>query len=241
MIRLFRYILMAIIFIISCALGLLYGVLRPFNPTNSRWCAQTFSFFGLPVIGMKLKIEGTENYPTDRNFIVVANHQSNWDLFTIGASVPKRTVSLGKKSLKWVPLFGQLYWLAGNILVDRGNPKKAMEAMASTKNALTKENTNIWFFVEGTRNHGKNMLPFKKGAFITAINAGVPIVPVCCNSYLEGFNLANLNNGTAKVRVLPPIETAGLGKGDLEELMLNCRLTMMDTINTLDQETAHTS
>jgi len=215
-------------------LGLLYGLLRPFHPTNSRWCAQTFSFLGLPIIGLKLKISGVENYPTDRSFIVVANHQSNWDLFTIAASVPERTVSVGKKSLKWIPLFGQLYWLAGNILVDRGNAQKAMQAMATTKHALTNKNTNIWFFAEGTRNHGENMLPFKKGAFITAINAGVPIVPVCCSAYLKNFNLNKLDNGLANIKVLPAIETKGMNKDSLEDLMKICRLNMMDTINELD-------
>ncbi len=241
MIRLIRYVLITISFLVSCGLGLLYGILRPFNPTNSRWCSRTFSFLGLPVIGMRLKVEGFENYPADRNFIVVANHQSNWDLFTVGAAIPDRTVSIGKKSLKWVPLFGQLYWLSGNLLVDRGNPAKAVAAMAKTKEALTEKNTNIWFFAEGTRNHGKNMLPFKKGAFITAINAGVPIVPVCCSPYLDGFSWDKLNNGTAKVQVLPPIETKGLNKKDVKELMLKCRSSMMESINSLDQKDTNKS
>jgi len=234
MVRLVRYILLGAIFAIGSVLGILVGLIRPFNPTNSRWCAQIYSFFGLPAIGIKVKAIGLENYPTDRAFIVVANHQSNWDLFVVGSTVPKRMVSLGKKSLKWVPLFGQLYWLAGNILVDRGNSKKAMEAMEITKKALTQDNTNIWFFAEGTRNKGKNMLPFKKGAFVTALNAGVPVVRVCTSSYLNGFSMDKLNNGTAKVKVLPAIETKDLSMDDLDALMKECHDSMMEVIQELD-------
>ena len=235
MIRLVRYILLFLVFSIGSLLGLLIGLLRPFNPTNSRWCSQIFAFFGLPTIGIKVDASGYENYPTDKAFIVVANHQSNWDLFVVGSTVPKRTASLGKKNLKWIPLFGQLFWLAGNILVDRGNKQKAKEAMAATKKALTQKHTNIWFFAEGTRNGGKNMLPFKKGAFITAINAGVPIVRVCTSSYLDGFSMDKLDNGTAKVRVLPAIETKDLSMADLNDLMQQCHDSMMEVIQELDK------
>lgn len=187
-------------------------------------------------MGMKVIHENEETMANHEACVVVANHQSNWDLFIVGSIVPKRMVSLGKKSLKWVPFFGQVYWLGGNILVDRGNRKKAMEAMETTKKALTTKDTSIWFFAEGTRNHGKNMLPFKKGAFVTAVNAGVPIIPVCTSSYLDGFSLNRINNGTAYVRVLDPIETKDLTLDDVDQLMLDTHLAMMGGIQALDEK-----
>ncbi len=238
MIRLVRYLLLSIHFVISSTLGVIVGILRPFNPSNSRVATQIYAKIGLPIIGIKVHHEGKENYPKDKNFIVICNHQSNWDLFVVGSIVPKRTASIGKKSLKWVPLFGQLYWLGGNILIDRGNAKKAMEAMAITKTALTKQNTNIWFFAEGTRNKGKNMLPFKKGAFVTAINAGVPIVPVCSSAYLENFSFDRLKNNDAYVRVLPAIETKGMTNKDIPELMAKCHAEMMLVIQELTEKAA---
>lgn len=236
MIRLFRYLLLAAHFVVGSFLGLAIGILRPFNPSNSRAVAQIYAFLGLPIIGIKVHHEGVENFPKDKNFIVIANHQSNWDLFVVGSIVPKRTVSIGKKSLKLLPLFGQLYWLAGNILIDRGNAKKAMEAMKITKTALTEKNTNIWFFAEGTRNHGKNMLPFKKGAFVTAITAGVPIVPVCTSAYLEGFSLDNLSNNDAYVRALPAIDTANMTNKDIPALMEKCHAEMNKVIIELTEK-----
>ena len=238
MIRLVRYLLLSIHFVVGSLVGLLAGIIRPFHPSNSRICAQTYSKIGLPIIGVKVHHEGKENYPTDKSFIVICNHQSNWDLFVVGSIVPERTVSIGKKSLKWVPLFGQLYWLAGNILIDRGNAKKAMEAMAATKTALIEKRTNIWFFAEGTRNNGKNMLPFKKGAFVTAINAGVPIVPVCSSAYLDDFSFDRFKNNDAYVRVLPAIDTAGMTNKDIPALMEKCHIDMMKVITELSAKVA---
>src|SRR5690606_2041971 len=120
---------------------------------------------------------------------IVANHQSNYDLFVPVGTVPTRPVSLGKKSLKWIPLFGHLYWLAGNVLLDRGNARRAKQAMLATTQALRERQVSIWVFPEGTRNQEAELLPFKKGAFQMAIAAGAPIVPVCISRYVEFLDL----------------------------------------------------
>jgi len=78
------------------------------------------------------------------------------------------------------------------------------------------------------------MLPFKKGAFVTAINAGVPIVRVCTSSYLDGFSMDKINNGTAKVKILPAIETKDLSMDDIDVLMQQCHESMMEVIQELD-------
>jgi 1-acyl-sn-glycerol-3-phosphate acyltransferase len=234
MLSIFRYFLLACHFVISSLLAFFIIIFRPFHHSNSRILAQIYSQIGRRIIGVKIKHYNAEILINHEPCVVVSNHQSNWDLFIVGSIVPKRVVSLGKKSLKWIPFFGQVYWLAGNILVDRGNRKKAMEAMATTKKALKTQNTSIWFFAEGTRNHGKNMLPFKKGAFVTAVNAGVPIIPVCTSSYLNGFSLDRLNNGTSHIKVLEPIVTKGLTLEDVDQLMLDTHLAMMDGIQALD-------
>ncbi len=234
MLSIFRYLLLACHFVISSLVGFCIIIFRPFHHSNSRILAQIYSQIGRRIIGVKIVHHNADIMMNHEPCVVVSNHQSNWDLFIVGSIVPKRMVSLGKKSLKWMPFFGQVYWLGGNILVDRGNRKKAMEAMAITKKALTTKNTSIWFFAEGTRNHGKNMLPFKKGAFVTAVNAGVPIIPVCTSSYLDGFDLNRWNNGTSHIKVLDPIETKDLTLDDVDQLMLDTHLAMMDGIQEMD-------
>ena len=231
----FRVTVLLIYFLLIACVGLLIGLVRPFNPDNSRIIAKMYAWGGQRILGVRVTAEGVDNFGQDP-CIIVANHQDNLDLFILGGILPRRTVSVGKKSLIWIPFFGLMYWLAGNVLIDRGNPRKARDTMSSAVDALRERNTSIWIFPEGTRNRGENMLPFKKGAFHTAVRAGVPIVPVCVNSYVKGTDFGRRHSGDAQVRVLPAIETKGLTLDDVPRLMQQCYLQMMAGIEDLDRK-----
>jgi len=233
-----RMLLLGLHFVVAGILGILVGLCRPFNPDNSRLCARLYAWPALCLLRLRLKAEMRPLLEHRRACVIVANHQSNYDLFVLGSVVPKRTVSIGKKSLKWVPFFGQLYWLAGNVLIDRGNARKAKQAMLTTTETLQRKDTSIWVFPEGTRNLGKELLPFKKGAFQMAIAAGVPIIPVCVSSYLKQMRLNRWNSGQILIRSLPAIPTAGLSLDDLPALIDECRTQMQQCIQALDQRLA---
>ena len=241
MLYLLRVVLLAVHFVIASVIGLIIGLCRPFNPDNSRLCARVYSIPALAIMGLRVKIEAQGVLDHERPAVLVANHLSNHDLFVFGRIVPYRTVSLGKTSLKWIPLFGQLYWLAGNVLIDRGNARKAKRAMVTTTDTLQHKDMSIWVFAEGTRSHGKGLAPFKKGAFQMAITAGVPIVPVCANNYTRGLNLNRWHGGDIILRALPPIPTAGLTLDDLPTLMDRCHQDMAACIAQLDVEAGTTA
>lgn len=228
--------LMGLHFIVAGILGLLLGICRPFNPDNSRLCARLYSLPALRILRLKLSRDAKGLLEHQRSCVIIANHQSNYDLYVLGRVVPRRTVSIGKKSLKWVPFFGQLYWLAGNVLIERGNAQQAKQAMLTTTETLQHQDTSIWVFPEGTRNKGEGLLPFKKGAFQMAIAAGVPIIPVCVSSYVKHMRLNRWNAGSIKIRSLPAISTAGMTLDDIPELMQRCWDLMQQTITQLDAE-----
>ena len=236
MLYLLRLVLISIQFLLASVVNLLICFSRPFNPDNSRLSGWMFSVPALKILGLKMRLETADFQSQPNPFVVVANHQSNWDLFVLGCSVPRRTVSLGKKSLKWIPFFGQIYWLAGNILIDRGNAVKAKAAMLHTTRVMQEQDTSIWVFAEGTRNLGKGMLPFKKGAFQMAIAAGVPIVPVCVSTYVKHMRLNRWRSGKILIRSLPAIPTAGLSLDDMPLLIARCREQMRECIESMDRQ-----
>lgn len=236
MLFLLRMLAMGVHFILAGILGLLLGICRPFNPDNSRLCARLYSIPAQWLLRWKLKTDVQPLLEKTHACVIIANHQSNYDLYVLGRVVPKRTVSIGKKSLKWVPFFGQLYWLAGNVLLDRGNAVRAKQAMLTTTDTLKHKDTSIWVFVEGTRNLGKGLLPFKKGAFQMAIAAGVPIIPVCASTYVNHMQLNRWNSGEIMIRALPAIPTAGLSQDDLPQLIETCRTQMQQCIDAMDQQ-----
>lgn len=236
MLFLLRMVLMGLHFIVAGVLGVLIGVCRPFNPDNSRLCARLYAVPAMWLLGLNVKADVDSLRRKPGTCVIIANHQSNYDLFVFGTVVPHRTVCIAKKSLKWVPLFGQLFWLAGNVLIDRGNAHKARRAMLTTTDTLQHKDTSIWVFPEGTRNLGKGLLPFKKGAFHMAIAAGVPIVQVCVSNYVTHMQLNRRNSGDVLIRSLPPIPTTGMTSDDLPALMQACQAQMDTCIKAMDAQ-----
>ena len=229
---------MGVHFIVAAIINFTIVFLRPFNPDNTRLCGAVYSVPALRILGLRAELDTGGLRVHANPFVIVANHQSNYDLFVLGCAVPRRTVTIGKTSLKWIPLFGQIYWLAGNVLIDRGNAVKAKAAMLKTTEVMQKEDTSIWVFAEGTRNLGRELLPFKKGAFQMAISAGVPIIPLCTSSYKRTMRLNRWRAGTVKIRSLPPIPTVGLTQHDLPALMAQCYRQMQVCIVEMDAEIA---
>ena len=237
MLALVRIVLLALYCIIASVISLVICVLRPFNPSNSGLCAR---IYGVPLMYLLgIKVEGDNLLSAPRPCVFMGNHQSNFDLFILGSQVPKRTVSVGKKSLKWIPLFGQVYWLAGNMLIERGNAQEARAAMTKSTQILTEKDTSLWIFPEGTRNASGTLLPFKKGAVQMAVSAQVPIVPVCVNNYIGKMNLNRWHSVTVRIKVLEAIPTQGLGIRDIKPLTQRCQAVMGEAIHTLDQQDDH--
>lgn len=78
--------------------------------------------------------------------------------------------------------------LSGKIFIDRKNSSNSKVTMSASTRALNQKNKSIWVFAEGMRNCGKNLLPFKKAHWKMAIEAGVPVVPICVSSYVNNMD-----------------------------------------------------
>ncbi|WP_406664102.1 1-acylglycerol-3-phosphate O-acyltransferase [Gallaecimonas sp. GXIMD1310] len=227
MLAVLRVTLLLLIVMLVGVFGSLYCLLRPFHPNHVYRFAHLFGGLA-PLLGAKVKIEGEENLPAGP-VVFIGNHQSTWDLFTASNAVRPRTVTIGKKSLKWIPFFGLLYWLSGNILIDRNNKSRAKGTIDETARRIREDNLSVWLFPEGTRSYGRGLLPFKTGAFYTAIAAGVPIVPIVVSN-LDDKRLNRWHNGTVTLRYLPPVSTEGLDRSQARALSERCHQMMAQTL-----------
>ncbi|MCE0494068.1 1-acylglycerol-3-phosphate O-acyltransferase [Vibrio salinus] len=234
MIALLRVLAVSIMAVFLFVFGCGYCLLSPRNPkhvyTFGRLFASTSKLFGI-----KLELRLPENVSHQGQNIYIANHQSNWDMFTLAGAVTPKVVTVGKKSLVWLPLFGQIYWLTGNILIDRANKTKAKGTIDQVVNSIKESDVSIWMFPEGTRSRGRGLLPFKTGAFHAAIGAGVPVVPIVCSS-TDHLKLNRWNNGTIIVEMLSPVSTEGYTKENVRELSNHCREMMKEKLAELDAE-----
>jgi len=234
MLFLFRCVALSLYFVIITVAGITVCFFRPFNPDNNRVIATMFSSFGLKILGLKVEVKNAERLIDLEPSVIVSNHQSNLDLFVLGGIVPKRTASVGKKSLKWIPVFGQLYWLAGNVLIDRTNARQSIGAMNETTQAIQEGHSSIWIFPEGTRNMGRGLGRFKKGAFHIAVQAQCPIYPIAAATYPGRIKLNQWHSGTVTINILPPVNVAGLAEKDVDDLVHKVHLLIADEIGRLD-------
>lgn len=235
MVFLFRLITVVLIGIVVCVLGIIFCLFNPRNPKNVARFAHLFSFFFKPILGVKVD---TRLYPEISKIgscVYIANHQNNFDMVVAADVVQPKTVTVGKKSLAWIPFFGQLYYLTGNILIDRNNKSKAHDTIGQVVKEIKTRGISIWMFPEGTRSRGRGLLPFKTGAFKAAIAAGVPIVPICVSD-TNNIKLNRLNNGHMIVEMLDPIDTKSLRKEDARTLMEQCYQQMTEKLIEINNE-----
>ncbi|NLS12391.1 1-acylglycerol-3-phosphate O-acyltransferase [Vibrio sp. SM6] len=236
MIALLRLVAVALFAIFMFVFGCGYCLLSPRNPKHVFTFGRQFAKMAR-VFGIKLEFRLPPDAYHRGQHIYIANHQNNWDLFTVSGAVTPKVVTVGKKSLAWLPLFGQLYWLSGNILIDRANKAKAKGTIDQVVASIKQSDVSVWMFPEGTRSRGRGLLPFKTGAFHAAIGAQVPIIPIVCSS-TGNIKLNRWNNGHVIVEMLPPVSIDGYGKEDVRKLATQCRDLMEQKLMALDNEVA---
>lgn len=235
MIGLIKLALAYICLLATCFLGFVWTLFRPFNPEVLRPVGLISGALGNFFLGIKTEIEGEEIFEANRPAIIISNHQDNIDSFIVGSIYPNRTVSVGKEILKWIPFFGQFYWLSGNILIDRSNKRKALQSMNLAAKRVREKNTSVWIMPEGTRSKGKGLQPFKKGAYHLAIAGELPIIPVSISSFHKNLDLNKIKAGKVLIKVHQPISTKGKTRADIDELLNETRVIISDGIDKLDK------
>lgn len=221
---------MPLFFVALCSLTLLWGstatacaLVRPRGQGFIR-CGRRWARGLLRTAGVQVRVEGLEHLDPDRSYVFMSNHQSHFDVLALLHALPFDLRAVTKQELARVPLFGWALAAAGFIFVDRSNRDRAIASLARAGEVL-RSGRSILVFAEGTRSPDGALLPFKKGGFMMALGAGAPVVPVAVagsRDVLAKHSL-RLRPGPIRVRVMPPIETAGRGSGDRDRLMTEVR------------------
>jgi len=237
MLKLLRIIIVVFFCIAICVFGTIYSLIRFKHPSNVGIMARCFGRL-YPLFGLQVEHRFAKDADKVGRCIYIANHQNNYDMVTISYMVMPRTVTVGKKSLIWIPFFGLFYWATGNIFIDRENRSKAHNTMAAVAKHITDDNVNIFMFPEGTRSRGRGLLPFKTGAFHAALSAGVPVVPVICSTTHNKIDLNRWNNGKVICEMMEPIDSSQFSKDNVRAFAEHCHHIMAQRLAELDAEIA---
>jgi 1-acyl-sn-glycerol-3-phosphate acyltransferase len=186
---------------------------------NKHELVYPFALFGarnwLRLSGMTVRVTGQERLDPNQTYVFIANHRSYLDTATIFAYTGRRLGLLGKKELLKVPILGYGMGYVNIMAIDRSNRERALETVGAAT-ARIRSGRSFAVFAEGTRAKPGEFLPFKKGAFYMAAQAGVPIVPVAIKNtdFLMGKGTGEARPGTIEMVMLPPVSTEGVSSDE---------------------------
>lgn len=174
----------------------------------------------LRAAGVKVVLHGERFIGSgDEARVYVSNHVSWFEIFALATVLPHYRF-VAKKELAAIPVFGRAVKEVAAIFIDRGNRKAAFQSYAEAAEQM-KTGVSVAVFPEGTRGRSYELRPFKKGPFVLAIAAQVPVVPVVSRGTREvqGKGEIAIHPGTCELTFLEPIPTAGMTYDDRDRLM----------------------
>lgn len=200
---------------------------------NVHKVARIWSRILLAIGKTKVQVIGRENIAPGRPQVLVANHQSDFDILIALAFVPGQFRWIAKKELFAVPVFGQAMRGAGYIEIDRQNHEKALRSLDLAALRI-REGNSVMTFPEGTRSRDGEIKAFKQGTFYLAIQAGAPIVPISIIGSGEIMPKRSLNIKPGKIKLVieKPIPTTGYTPENRHELIQKVRQVIINNYNT---------
>lgn len=166
-----------------------------------RWWGRKFIRVG----GWEVRVGGLEYLPSG-GAILVANHQSLVDIPLLLAAVPREVRFLAKRELGRIPLFGCAMRKAGNLFIDREDPRDAVHLVREAKERID-HGRMVVIFPEGTRSRDGDVGEFKPGAFYLARKKGIPLLPVLLDGGRTALPPGSLlfRPAALVVRILPAV------------------------------------
>lgn len=232
----FRLVLWAIWSVFCISFSFIVYLIT-FRQRNTVWLSKyMWAPLAVSIPGEKLTVIKNDNIDYSKPHIFIANHQSYLDIPSIIKAVDSLLYFVAKKELKKLPFLGWYISISGMIFVDRSNRKKSVESMKRAAQ-MVRDGKSVLTFPEGTRTKTGKILPFKKGAFLLAIDAGVPIVPIAISGTGNIFpsNKIVFKPGKAKLKILDPIDTTSYNSENVEELIAKAHEAIANEVSLLKQ------
>lgn len=183
-------------------------------------------------MGLTFSLRGREKIVPGTSYIITPNHQGNADILALLRTLPIPFRWVLKKELLKIPIFGPALGRTGAIAIDRSDPRKAIQSLEEGKKKL-EGGWSVLIYPEGTRGWDEQLQPFKKGAFMMAVQTGIPILPVTCNGAFRVLPKKTIffRPGHVEVVIGDPIETQGMTTKDVPKLMEQTRQAILNNLD----------
>jgi len=230
MINLFRLALIAIVTAILGTLGILSCLVIP-SGDGVIVLARLWARLLLGLCRVRVVVQGAEKIRPPCPYVFLSNHQSQFDIPAAVLAIPVQFRILAKKELFHIPIFGWVLRLSGFVGIERSNREKAIRSLDEAARRI-RRGRSLLIYAEGTRSPDGSLLPFKKGGFILAIQAGVPVIPLTILGSRKVLPKGSLriHPGTIRVVVGDPIDPRQYRVEEKEALMKRVRAVMAEAL-----------
>ena len=182
--------------------------------------ARAWASLVLKVAGVRVILENKAVIDSSLPQVLVTNHVSWIDVLVLAAFVPGRYVFVAKKEVERIPVFGAAVRACGHIYIDRGDKTRALASLDIARKRLEEAAPTVIIFPEGTRSNTGELGPFKKGAFVLAIQTGASVVPAAIFGSREVMKRGSflINSGIVRVHFGEPIQVGGYSMASRSKL-----------------------
>jgi 1-acyl-sn-glycerol-3-phosphate acyltransferase len=222
----YKWLFFGPFFIINSVLfGIFAVMISPFSQRMAdRYNGVAWARLNSILTPIFVRVKGRENIRKGQSYVVIANHQSMYDIFVLYGwlDIPFKWVM--KKEVLKMPGVGFGSEALGHIIIDRSSTKATLDTIEKAKDKI-RDGTSVCFFPEGSRSRTFEMLPFKKGAYRFAFDLDLPILPVTIRGTRKILPPGTLDifPGKAEIIIHPPVDIRKFGPGNLAGLMEHTR------------------
>jgi 1-acyl-sn-glycerol-3-phosphate acyltransferase len=200
--------------------GTIALILAQFSHRLVAHCGTAWAWLACVMNFTRVRVVGRERCPRGQAFVIMSNHLSLFDVLAFYGHWRRQFRWVIKQELRNVPFIGWGTAASGHIFIDRSDRAKAIESLKAAR-PLLESGISVMIFPEGTRSRNGRLQAFKKGGFVTAMDLGLPILPVSISGtygILPGDSVSLLP-GRVRITIHDPIPTAGLSPDDRDALM----------------------
>jgi len=199
----------------------------------SNLCGARWSRMNSFMTPMRVSVFGRENIDPTCSYVIVSNHRSHYDVFVLYGWLGIDFKWVMKKELRNVPALGVACEKLEHIFIDRSDKKTALKSLNDAKKII-KNGTSVIFFPEGTRSRTGQMGEFKKGAFVMALDLGIPILPISITGTEKILppGTIDLMPGRVAMKIHRPIPVEGYTLQNIEDLMGTVRSVIQGELDT---------
>jgi 1-acyl-sn-glycerol-3-phosphate acyltransferase len=196
------------------------------------WCTQQWGRAVVRASGAPVVPIGMDRIDWSAPHVLVANHISAYDIVALASVLPVPFFFVGKKELNRVPLFGTAWRAAGHVSIDRSNRNRAIASLKQAGARIRHGRGVIIVFPEGTRSRTGSLQAFKKGAFIMAADAALPLIPtmIIGSDRIQPRGTYRVHPGPIEIRFAEPVDAAEFGPERVDDLTEAVRARMLDMI-----------